>query len=77
MTTTLQFPSLGSCTLHSRNRSNGVAAAAVRSAKRSKYAGTREKTSTLIVTVEPDGSDVWRLDAVVDLLKGGAVSWLE
>lgn len=54
-----------------------MAAAAVRSAKRSKYAGTREKTSTLIVTVEPDGSDVWRLDAVVDLLKGGAVSWLE
>ncbi|EFJ42293.1 hypothetical protein VOLCADRAFT_107339 [Volvox carteri f. nagariensis] len=41
--------------------------------KRLKYAGTRKRNSPLILTVEPDGSDAWRLEQIVDLLKNGAV----
>lgn len=46
---------------------------AVKSAKRGKNAGDKEKVQTVIVTVEPDGSDAWRLDQVVDMIKDGKV----
>ena len=53
---------------------------AVHSAKRAKNAGGgggKEKSNTVVVTVEPDGSDLWRLDEIVDLIKGGAVRLIE
>jgi hypothetical protein len=48
----------------------------VRNAKRLKYAGVGERLvkQPLFVSLEPDGSDVWRLDPVVDLLDKGGVS---
>lgn len=42
--------------------------------KRLKYSKSGSKRSEpLVVTVEPDGSDAWRLDQIVDMLKDGAV----
>jgi hypothetical protein len=48
----------------------------VRNAKRLKYAGVGERLvkQPLFVSLEPDGSDVWRLDPVVVLLYKGGVS---
>ena len=34
------------------------------------------KNNPLFIAVEPDGSDSWRLDPIVDLLKGGAVRFI-
>ena len=48
---------------------------AVRSAKRAKYAPGKEKGQTITITVEPDGSDAWRLGPIIDLIKEGAVSF--
>ena len=48
-----------------------------KSAKRAKYSQTTSRPSKgqpLFIQVEPDGSDAWRLDAVVDALKSGSVS---
>lgn len=39
-----------------------------------KTAGDKEKGQAIVVTVEPDGSDAWRLDQIVDMIKDGAVS---
>ncbi|KXZ48779.1 hypothetical protein GPECTOR_25g363 [Gonium pectorale] len=41
--------------------------------KRLKYSGVRKRDSPEVFTVSPDGSDAWRLDAVVDILKAGGV----
>ncbi len=42
--------------------------------KRLKYSKSGSKRGEpLVVTVEPDGSDAWRLDQIVDMLKDGAV----
>jgi hypothetical protein len=57
-----------------KSRQLHVVPSAVKSAKRAKNAGDKEKVQTVIVTVEPDGSDVWRLDQIVDMIKDGAVS---
>lgn len=48
-----------------------------KSAKRVKYSQANSRLARgrpLFIEVEPDGSDVWRLDAVVDALKAGSVS---
>ena len=48
-----------------------------KSAKRAKYSQANSRPSRgqpLFIQVEPDGSDAWRLDAVVDALKSGSVS---
>ena len=50
-----------------------------KSAKRAKYSQTSSLPSQgqpLFIQVEPDGSDVWRLDVVVDALKSGSVSFM-
>lgn len=50
--------------------------AATRSAKRLKYAGVGQRMvvgEPLFITVEADGSDTWRLERVVQLLKDGGV----
>ena len=57
-----------------KSRQLHVVPSAVKSAKRAKNAGDKEKVQTVIVTVEPDGSDAWRLDQIVDMIKDGAVS---
>ncbi|GFR52586.1 hypothetical protein Agub_g15180 [Astrephomene gubernaculifera] len=41
--------------------------------KRLKYSGGQKRDSPLVVTVAPDGSNAWRLNEVVDMLKDGAV----
>lgn len=46
----------------------------MRPAKRAKYNGSKDKSEPLVITVEPDGSDAWRLDAVAELINDGAVS---
>lgn len=48
-----------------------------KSAKRAKYSQANSRPSRgqpLFIQVEPDGSDAWRLDVVVDALKSGSVS---
>lgn len=55
--------------LQQAQRRRGAPAAAGKTAER---AGPR-KQQTLFISVEPDGSDAWRLDPVVGLLKQGAV----
>lgn len=48
-----------------------------KSSKRAKYSQASSRPSQgqpLFIQVEPDGSDVWRLDVVVDALKSGSVS---
>lgn len=49
---------------------------AVKSAKRLKYAGIGQRAvhDPLFVSVQPDGSDAWRLEPVIQLLKDGGVS---
>jgi hypothetical protein len=42
-------------------------------AKRAKYKPSREKARTMLIEVEPDGSDDWKLAPVVELLRNGAV----
>lgn len=47
-----------------------------KSSKRLKYSHTRDKQTRgepLFVKVESDGSDLWRLDTVINMLKTGAV----
>ncbi|CAM6092215.1 unnamed protein product [Calypogeia fissa] len=54
----------------------GVQAVVKRSPKRLKYAmggNSRKGTSVVYVQVDPAGSDLWKLDAIVDLIKDGAV----
>jgi hypothetical protein len=52
-----------------------VSAKATRTAKRLKYAGVGQRLvkEPIFLTLEPDGSDTWRLDPIVQLLKDGAV----
>ena len=52
-----------------------VSARAAKTARRLKYAGVGQRLvkEPLFLTVEPDGSDTWRLDPIVQLLKDGAV----
>ena len=48
-----------------------------KNAKRVKYSQASSRPARgrpLFIQVEPDGSDVWRLDVVVDALKDGSVS---
>ena len=56
-----------------KNRNLHVVPNAVKSAKRAKNSGDKEKVQTVIISVEPDGSDAWRLDAVVQMIKDGQV----
>lgn len=59
---------------HWRSVRAPVAIHAVVSAKHGMQPNTRQKqNNVLIVTVDPEGSDTWRLDAVADLVKAGAV----
>ncbi len=47
----------------------------VRAAKRGKgESGGGRSSGPLYITVERDGSDLWRLDPVINMLKEGAVS---
>ncbi|GLC46151.1 hypothetical protein PLESTB_001195500 [Pleodorina starrii] len=41
--------------------------------KRLKYSGTQKRATPLVLMVESDGSDAWRLGEVIDMLKDGAV----
>ena len=48
-----------------------------KSAKRLKYSHSSDKHARgnpVYIRVEPDGSDLWRLDIAIKLLKDGAVS---
>ncbi len=47
-----------------------------KSAKRVKYSqpGGQTRGEPLFIQVEPDGSDAWRLDVVIERLKAGNVS---
>ncbi len=47
-----------------------------KSAKRVKYSqpGGQKRGEPLFISVEPDGSDAWRLDVVIEGLKAGNVS---
>lgn len=66
--------------IHSSNRHSRCAqiCQAVRNAKRLKYAGVGQRMvhEPMIVTIQPDGSDSWRLEPVVRLIEDGAVSAL-
>ena len=53
---------------HRQQQRRQVAAAAAKAADR-----TARRQQQQFVQVEPDGSDSWRLDAVVEAIKGGAV----
>lgn len=55
------------------HRAIHLVTAAIKSAKRQKYAGSKAKYQTLTVVVEPDASDAWRLDPIVQLIKDGSV----
>jgi hypothetical protein len=52
-----------------------VQAVVKRSPKRLKYAGagSRKDAEVITVQVDPFGSDTWRLDQIVDLIKNGGV----
>jgi hypothetical protein len=52
-----------------------VQVSAVKSAKRLKYAGIGQRVvhDPLFISLQPDGSDVWRLEPVIELLKDGGV----
>jgi 4-alpha-glucanotransferase len=71
----LQQP-IGAKFLQTRQRHLSVQVSAVKSAKRLKYAGIGQRVvhDPLFVSVQPDGSDVWRLEPVIELLKDGGVS---
>lgn len=45
-------------------------------ARRLKYAGVGQRLvqEPLFVTLQADGSDLWRLDPVIDILRNGGVS---
>ena len=61
--------------LSSRHFANVVAFA--KSSKRLKYSHSSDKHirgEPLFIVVDPDGSDLWRLDRVTEMLKSGAVS---
>lgn len=54
-----------------------ITVAFAKSAKRVKYSQASSRPArgrSLFIQVEPDGSDAWRLDVVVDALKAGSVS---
>ncbi len=53
-----------------------VVTSAVKGGKRKKASGRGSKkgNTCVIVTVEQDGSDLWRLDSIIDQLRQGAVS---
>lgn len=50
--------------------------AAASSAKKLKYAGVGQRLvrEPLVVSLQPDGSDTWRLEPVFELLQSGGVS---
>jgi hypothetical protein len=52
-----------------------VQVSAVKSAKRLKYAGIGQRVvhDPLFISLQPDGSDVWRLEPVIELLREGGV----
>ncbi|WIA42891.1 hypothetical protein OEZ86_008806 [Tetradesmus obliquus] len=58
-----------------RQRRSCVQVSAVKSAKRLKYAGIGQRAvhDPLFVSVQADGSDAWRLEPVIQLLKDGGV----
>lgn len=69
--------SLRACPRQARDRHSARVVAFAKSSKRQKYSHSSDKQTRgepLFVRVEPDGSDIWRLDAIVSLLKSGAVS---
>ena len=68
-------PFLAHALTRSQGRRLSRAALAAQAAKRNRAeasGGSRGK-GPLYVTVEPDGSDLWRLDPIIDMLKEGAV----
>lgn len=69
--------SLRACPRQARDRHSAQVVAFAKSSKRLKYShssDTQTRGEPLFVRVQPDGSDIWRLDAIVGLLKSGAVS---
>jgi len=52
--------------------------AAVKNAKRLKYAGVGQRLvqEPVFLSLQPDGSDLWRLEPVIQLLREGGVSCL-
>lgn len=67
---------IGASALRKLPQQRRQVAAAVRNAKRLKYAGVGQRMvvgEPLFVTVEADASDEWRLERVVQLLKDGGV----
>lgn len=70
-------PGLRACPRQARDRYSAQVLAFAKSSKRLKYSHSSDKQTRgepLFVRVEPDGSDIWRLDAIISLLKSGAVS---
>lgn len=68
-------PFLAHALQHGHRRRLSRAALVAHAAKRGQREGSgggRGK-GPLYVTVEPDGSDLWRLDPIIDMLKQGAV----
>lgn len=49
---------------------------AIKSAKRLKYAGVGQRLvhDPLFVSLQPDGSDTWRLEPIIEIIKNGGVS---
>jgi hypothetical protein len=70
---------IGANSLQLHQRSLSVQVSAVKSTKRLKYAGIGQRVvhDPLFVSVQPDGSDVWRLEPVIELLKDGGVRELQ
>lgn len=57
---------------HSRRPTRALVVQAAKRNRTEASGGGRGK-GPLYVTVEPDGSDLWRLDPIIDMLKEGAV----
>lgn len=60
------------------SRRVSVAARRTKSGRRQKYSSIGDTLSAahqpLFVSVHPDGSDSWRLDPILDILRNGGVS---
>lgn len=58
-----------------RNRGRCLVVAFHKNAKRLKYAGAGQKSGKepTVITVDPDGSDLWRLQEVSEMIEQGAV----
>ena len=57
----------------SRRRSRALLVQAAKRSRAEASSGSSRGKGPLYVTVEPDGSDLWRLDPIIDMLRNGAV----